>query len=107
MLPNSTIFSTWQITIPPQALAAAADKALERGIGARGLRAVLEEVMTHTMYDVPSDPSISKVVITEKSVKDGEVPELIHDRDKEERPRLGGEVPKSTQGRMPARDTAS
>ena len=63
--------------------------------------------MTHTMYDVPSDPSISKVVITEKSVKDGEVPELIHDRDKEERPRLGGEVPKSTQGRMPARDTAS
>ena len=96
-----------QLEFQPEALAAAADKALERGIGARGLRAVLEEVMTHTMYDVPSDPSISKVVITEKSVKDGEVPELIHDRDKEERPRLGGEVPKSTQGRMPARDTAS
>ena len=96
-----------QLEFQPEALAAAADKALERGIGARGLRAVLEEVMTHTMYDVPSDPSISKVVITEKSVKDGEVPELIHDRDKEERPRLGGEVPKSTQGRMPARDPAS
>ncbi len=91
----------------PEALSAAADKALERGIGARGLRAVLEEVMTRTMYDVPSDPTISKVIITEESVKKGAAPELCHDREKAERPRLGGEALKSAQGRMPMRDTAS
>jgi len=91
----------------PEALSAAADKALERGIGARGLRAVLEEVMTHTMYDVPSDPTISKVVITEESVKEGKAPELYHDREKTDRPRLGGEAPKPSQGRAPMRGTAS
>lgn len=96
-----------KLEFQPEALAAAADKALERGIGARGLRAVLEEVMTHTMYDVPSDPTISKVVITEKSVKEGGAPELCYDRDKGERPRLGGEVAKPVQGRAPMRDTAS
>ncbi len=73
----------------PEALSAAADKALERGIGARGLRAVLEEVMTQTMYDVPSDPTISKVVITKESVTEGARPELIRDREKADRPRPG------------------
>ena len=91
----------------PEALSAAADKALERGIGARGLRAVLEEVMTQTMYDVPSDPTISKVIITEDSVRDGQRPELFHDRERAERPRLGGDVPKGKHERMPMRDTAS
>ena len=95
-----------KLEFQPEALAAAADKALERGIGARGLRAVLEEVMTRTMYDVPSDPTISKVVITEESVKEGITPELTRDREKTDRPRLGGEVPRP-QGRMPMRDTAS
>ena len=51
-----------------EALEAAADKALERGIGARGLRAVLEATMTELMYEVPSDPTISKVIITADSV---------------------------------------
>lgn len=96
-----------RLEFQPEALAAAADKALERGIGARGLRAVLEEVMTHTMYDVPSDPTISKVIITGESVKEGAAPELCHDREKAERPRLGGETPKAPQGRVPMRDTAS
>ena len=73
----------------PEALDAAADKALERGIGARGLRAVLEGVLTQTMYDVPSDPTISKVIITKESVTDGASPELIHGRDRTERPRPG------------------
>ena len=40
----------------PEALEAVAGRAVERGIGARGLRAILEEVMTRIMYDVPSDP---------------------------------------------------
>ena len=41
---------------------------IERGIGARGLRAVLEATMTELMYEVPSDPTISKVIITADSV---------------------------------------
>ena len=53
-----------QLEFQPEALEAAADKAIEREIGARGLRAVLEEVMIPVMYEVPSDPSIAKVVIT-------------------------------------------
>lgn len=89
------------------ALEAAADKALERGIGARGLRAVLEKVMTHTMYDVPSDPAISKVVITPESVDEGKAPELFRDRDKGERPRLGGDIPHGNHDQMPMRGTAS
>ena len=46
-------------------------------IGARGLRSVMEGVMTDVMYSVPSDPSIKKVLITEKSVREGISPELI------------------------------
>lgn len=79
-----------ELEFQPKALEAAADRAIERGIGARGLRAVLEEVMTQMMYDVPSDPTISKVIITEESVKDRTQPNLEHDPDRKERPRLGG-----------------
>jgi len=68
----------------PEALSAAADKALERGIGARGLRAVLEEVMTHTMYEVPSDPTITKVIITPESVTEGKPPLILHEGESEE-----------------------
>ena len=46
------------------ALDAIAQKAIDRKIGARGLRAVLESVMTKVMYDIPSDPTISEVLIT-------------------------------------------
>ncbi len=62
-----------------EALEAAADKALERGIGARGLRAVLEATMTELMYEVPSDPTISKVIITADSVLQKGKPIVEHD----------------------------
>ena len=62
-----------------EALEAAADKALERGIGARGLRAVLEATMTELMYEVPSDPTISKVIITADSVLQKGTPIVEHD----------------------------
>ncbi len=89
----------------PEALAAAADKALERKIGARGLRAVLEEVMTRTMYEVPSDPTISKVTITPESVRGEASPEITHDREKAERPRPGSARPERE--RHDLRGTAS
>ena len=59
-----------ELDFDTQALEAAADRAIERGIGARGLRAVLEEVMTPLMYEVPSDPTITRVTITAESVKE-------------------------------------
>ena len=71
------------------ALAAVADKAVERSIGARGLRAILEDVMTKIMYEIPSDPTIVKVIITPECVLEGAEPELVHDEARIHRPRLG------------------
>jgi len=84
----------------PEALEAAADKAVERGIGARGLRAVLEEVMTQIMYDVPSDPSITKIVITGACVSGGEAPQLVREENRPPRPRLGAATLRAQSGGM-------
>ncbi len=91
----------------PDALGEAADKAVERGIGARGLRAVLEEVMTSVMYEVPSDPTITKVTITPESVKEGAHPEVERDPERKERPRLGGAALRSEQGGTAVRGNVS
>ena len=53
----------------PEALEAIADKAIERNIGARGLRAVMEGILTPMMYDIPSDPTVVKAVITKDCVE--------------------------------------
>ncbi|WP_294667095.1 AAA family ATPase, partial [uncultured Fusobacterium sp.] len=54
----------------PEALKKIAVLALERKIGARGLRAIIEQTMLELMYEVPSDDSISKVIIGEEAVLD-------------------------------------
>ncbi|MCF0138320.1 MAG: ATP-dependent Clp protease ATP-binding subunit ClpX [Oscillospiraceae bacterium] len=61
----------------PEALDAIADRAIEMKIGARGLRSVMENVMTEIMYSVPSDVSIAKVIITADCVKNNTSPEVI------------------------------
>ena len=53
-----------QLEFEDDALGAIADRAIEMKIGARGLRSVMEKLMTDIMYTVPSDPSIEKVVVT-------------------------------------------
>lgn len=58
------------------ALEAIAEKTLEKGTGARGLRSIIEAVLQPVMYDVPSDPSIERVAITSGCVENG-VPPLI------------------------------
>ena len=63
------------------ALNAIADKAIERKIGARGLRSILESTMMDVMYEIPSDDTIGTVTITKASVEDGEKPLITH-RDK-------------------------
>ena len=60
------------LEIQPEALEAVAQKAIDRQIGARGLRAVLEQTMLHIMYEIPSDPTIRKVTITPECVRGGE-----------------------------------
>ncbi|MGM9522053.1 MAG: ATP-dependent Clp protease ATP-binding subunit ClpX [Oscillospiraceae bacterium] len=60
------------------ALEAIADKAIEMDIGARGLRSVVEGVMTDIMYEVPSDDRVEKVVITKECVANGDKPKIIH-----------------------------
>ena len=59
------------------ALEAVADKAIERNIGARGLRAVMEGLLTPVMYEIPSDPSIESVTITEAYVRGEGEAELV------------------------------
>ena len=66
-----------ELVFEPAALEAIADRAIERKIGARGLRSVMESVMTDIMYTVPSDPTVGKVVITEDSVLNGSAPEIV------------------------------
>ncbi len=66
-----------ELEFAPGALEAVADKAIEMKIGARGLRSVMEGVMTDVMYTVPSDSTVSKVVITADCVKNGTAPEII------------------------------
>ncbi len=64
------------------ALEAIAQKAIDRKIGARGLRAVLEGVMTNVMYEIPSDPTISNVLITRECVENGSQPELTRSKER-------------------------
>ena len=64
-----------------EALEAIADKAIEMKIGARGLRSVMEGVMTDIMYKIPSDTTANRVIITADSVKNGSSPVIKHIND--------------------------
>lgn len=70
-----------ELEFQQEALDAVAQKAVERQIGARGLRAVMEQIMVKIMYLIPSDLSIKKVIITPQCVE-GADPVIIRDKDK-------------------------
>ena len=55
----------------PEALEAIADEAIKRGTGARGLRAIVEEIMLDVMYEIPSRKDIEKIIITKDDVNKG------------------------------------
>ncbi|MFL6122361.1 ATP-dependent Clp protease ATP-binding subunit ClpX, partial [Actinophytocola sp.] len=59
------------------ALEAVADQAILRGTGARGLRAIMEEVLQPVMYDIPSRTDVAKVVITEQTVRENVNPTIV------------------------------
>lgn len=63
-----------ELVFEEDALSAVADVAIERNTGARGLRSILEEIMTDLMFDIPSDPTIEKVTITRECVLEHKKP---------------------------------
>ncbi len=69
------------------ALEAIADRAISRGTGARGLRAILEETLQPVMFETPSREDITKVVITERVVTEGQAPMMLTDGDSERQER--------------------
>ena len=66
-----------ELEFTDSAIRAIAAKALERGIGARGLRAILEELLLDVMYDVPGRPEIGQVVVTAEAVSGEESPTMV------------------------------
>ena len=66
-----------ELTFAEGTLEAVADKAIERNIGARGLRAVMENLLTEIMYEIPSDPTVRRVVITPACVNGECGPTLV------------------------------
>ncbi|MCS6918675.1 MAG: ATP-dependent Clp protease ATP-binding subunit ClpX [Fimbriimonadales bacterium] len=70
-----------ELVVQEGALKAIAREAIRRGTGARALRAILEEVMLNVMYEVPSNPSIKRVVITEETVTERKDPEILTQED--------------------------
>jgi ATP-dependent Clp protease ATP-binding subunit ClpX len=63
----------------PAALKAIARKALERKTGARGLRSIIEQALLDVMFDLPTTPNLSKVVVDEGTITDGAKPLLIYE----------------------------
>jgi len=70
-------FENVELEFTAEALDAIADEAIKRNTGARGLRAILEETLLETMYDIPGRDDVAKVVVTRESVIDGAAPEIV------------------------------
>src|SRR3970040_1319965 len=68
------------LTFDKEALRAVAHRALKRGSGARGLRAILEDMMTEIMFELPGREDVREVVVTEESVTEGRQPLVVTER---------------------------
>jgi ATP-dependent Clp protease ATP-binding subunit ClpX len=66
-----------ELEFEEDALDAIADQAIHRGTGARGLRAIMEEVLLPVMYDIPSRDDVAKVVVTKETVQDNVLPTIV------------------------------
>jgi len=93
-----------ELVFERDALDAVADKAIERNIGARGLRAVMEQTLMPVMYELPSDKTIDRVTVTKACVEGVEQPALSHrEGDAEQLPA----VKKAKKAKEPRYDSAS
>ncbi len=70
-------FENVDLDFAPDALDAIAEEAIKRNTGARGLRAILEETLLETMYEIPGRDDVDKVVVTRESVLSETMPEII------------------------------
>ena len=77
-----------ELEFSKEALQAIARKAIERKTGARGLRSIIEDVMTDIMFDIPSNERIKKVIITENTITSGEKLEIEMVPEGEKRPQI-------------------
>ncbi|HET7601199.1 MAG TPA: ATP-dependent Clp protease ATP-binding subunit ClpX [Gemmatimonadales bacterium] len=68
------------LTFDNEALRAVAQKALKRGTGARGLRSILETMMTDIMFDLPTRDDVREVIITKDAITDGGAPMVVTER---------------------------
>lgn len=87
-----------ELDFTDEALKAIAEEAIKRRTGARGLRSIVEETMTEVMFDIPSDETISKVVIDESCITEKKVPEVIRVAEGEVRPQIKGKKTKKRKG---------
>ena len=71
-----------ELEVEPAAVKRVAEKAQERKTGARGLRSILEQVMTDVMYEIPSREDIRKVVVTKKTIDGGEPTLVLSEKEK-------------------------
>ena len=71
-----------ELVFQPEALRAVARKPIERKTGARGLRSMMEEILTPLMYEVPTDYTVEQVTITPETVEKGEPPLLTYNPDR-------------------------
>ena len=71
-------FDHVKLSFEKDAIEAIADKAFEQKTGARGLRSVIEKIMTDVMYQIPSDDSIVQCIITKEAVEGKSRPLLVH-----------------------------
>ncbi len=74
-----------RLTLEKDALKAIAAKAMKRGTGARGLRAILEEMMTEIMFELPSRDDVREVAITAECVTSGRAPLLVTERPRQKK----------------------
>jgi ATP-dependent Clp protease ATP-binding subunit ClpX len=70
-------FEDIELEVTPDALVAIAEQALHRGTGARGLRAILEEVLLNTMYDLPGRTDVAKVIVEKETVLEKANPTVV------------------------------
>ncbi|WP_038324170.1 ATP-dependent Clp protease ATP-binding subunit ClpX [Caproiciproducens sp. R1] len=71
-----------ELEFKPDALKAIAKKTIDRRTGARGLRSIMEDLLTNLMYKVPSDYTVEKVTITADTVNQGTEPEIVYNQDR-------------------------
>lgn len=72
-----------ELEFDTEALNAVVDKAIERKTGARGLRAIIEDIMRDIMFEIPSNPKIEKCIITKATVENEEAPKIIINNNRE------------------------